>query len=116
MAMMPNTTELAALEMSGLAPPPAPMPFKAPKTPGQVKAVPATMKDAKMVDRYHVTGCLSSRSMAILAELGVVDLGSIDKEKTLFAHGTPAATAAAAEYIRGRVPTGLGTCVRCRHF
>lgn len=75
MAIIPNTIELAALEISGLAPPPAPMPLRAPKIPGQVKAVPATMKAAKMVDRYHVTGCRSSRSMAILSELGVVDLG-----------------------------------------
>lgn len=56
---------LAALEISGFAPPPAPMPLRAPKTPGSVKAVAATMKAAKMLERYQVTGCVStSRDMA----------------------------------------------------
>lgn len=52
----PNTTALAALEISGLAPPPAPIPLSAPKIPGHVNAVDATMKAAKMVDLYQVTG------------------------------------------------------------
>src|SRR5688572_24346485 len=56
-ARTPKTMALAALEISGFAPPPAPMPLRAPKTPGSVKAVAATMKAAKMLERYQVTGC-----------------------------------------------------------
>ncbi len=56
-AIKPKTMALAALVAPGLAPPPAPMPFKAPKIPGQVKAVAATIKAENVVDRYQVTGC-----------------------------------------------------------
>jgi hypothetical protein len=61
-ANIPNTIALAALEMSGLAPPPAPNPFSAPKIPGQVKAVAATRNAQNIVDRYHWTGTFSSFS------------------------------------------------------
>lgn len=59
-AMTANRMALAALDTSALAPPPAPIPFRAPNIPGQVKAVEATIKAENMVDRYHVTGCFSS--------------------------------------------------------
>lgn len=70
-ARTPKTMALAALVTPGLAPPPAPMPFRAPKIPGHVKAVAATMKAAKVVDRYQVTGCLppSGVRVAILADI-----------------------------------------------
>lgn len=67
MAMTPNTTALAALAISGLAPPPAPIPLRAPKIPGQVKAVAATMKAEKMVPRYQVTGCFWGGSDIVTA-------------------------------------------------
>jgi len=59
-ARQPNTIAFAAFAMSGLAPPPAPSPFKAPKIPGHVKAVAATSKAQKSVERYHCTWTFSS--------------------------------------------------------
>lgn len=52
-ASMPKTMALAALDVPALAPPPAPMPFSAPKIPGHVKAVQATMTTEKRGERYH---------------------------------------------------------------
>jgi hypothetical protein len=59
-AMTAKTTALAASETSGFAPPPAPIPLRAPKIPGHVKAVMATIKAEKMEDRYQVTGARPS--------------------------------------------------------
>lgn len=70
--MTPKTTALAAFEISGLAPPPAPIPFRAPNMPGQVNAVAATMNAEKIVPRYHVTGCFSSSDMMNLKILNSV--------------------------------------------
>lgn len=65
-ASIPNTIALAAFEISGLAPPPAPKPFRAPNIPGQVKAVAATRKAQKIVDLYHCTETFSSFSDIIV--------------------------------------------------
>jgi hypothetical protein len=59
-ARQPNTIAFAALEISGLALPPAPNPFRAPNMPGHVKAVAATRKAQNMVERFHRTWDLSS--------------------------------------------------------
>jgi len=57
---IPNTMALAAFEILGLAPPPAPKPFNAPNMPGHVNAVLATRKAQKIVDLYHAIDTFSS--------------------------------------------------------